>query len=129
MSASASRAVSSSSAATAQPGKRFGALGVDAPHARACVRAAEDAGVEHARDVEVLGVARAAGHALGRVDAPPRPPDLGRSAVVAGRWQVVAVDDDEGLADLALELLDRLQDPRHVRFRLPAETPAATMFG
>src|SRR5207245_2889539 len=106
----------------------FGLLGVDPPHACAGIRAAEHADVEHAREVDVLRVLGAAGDALLAVDATARFCDLVELGPRRMDRQVLALDEDERLEDLALELLTTPDDARHQRF-FPALTPALTMFG
>src|SRR5438093_1966114 len=107
----------------------LGLLRIDLANARARIRAPEDAHVHHAREVDVLRVARATGHALRAVDAPPRVRDLGEAVVRSVERKIAPLDEDEGLVDLPLKFLAALHDSRHQRFLFAALTPAETMFG
>ena len=109
----------------ADAGQSFGLLRLDLANASARIRTAEHADEEHAREIDVLRVASAARHALHAVDAAAFVTDLG--PLSAQQRKVAPLDEDERFVDLALELLAALDDPRHYRFRRPAETPAATM--
>jgi hypothetical protein len=84
--------------------------------------------VEHARQVDVLGVPGVSGYALYAVDAAARFRDLREFGTRRGEREVRPLDEDERLEDLALELLAALDDAWHQR-RFPALTPALTMFG
>ena len=66
---------------------------VDRAHLRARVRAAQDRGVEHPGQLQVLRVDRAAGNALGAVDTRARLADLDALGVRGMRGEIDAVDN------------------------------------
>jgi hypothetical protein len=109
--------------------QRFGLLRVDPPHPGTRIRAAEHADVEHAREIDVLRVSGPAGDPLDAVDTAARPRDLGELGPRGRDREILALHEDERFVDLAFELLPAPDDARHQDFRLPADTPALTMFG
>src|SRR5207244_11558540 len=107
----------------AHSGERFGLLRIDPAHARPGIGAPKHANVEHAREVDVLRVASAAGDALLAVDAAARLRDLAELGVCRRDRKILAFDADERLGELAPKLLAALDDTRHQAFLFPADTP------
>src|SRR5258708_18363747 len=101
---------------------------VDRTHARSWVRAPQHADVEHAGEVEVLGVRRPSGDASDAVHACVAPADDAELVLRRPRADVLAVDERGLFAHLALELGPRAADLHAHRFVFfAADSAAATM--